>query len=158
MSTTDPSNPSARAGASNQVAKASGSLEKASGKANAGAPVRSAAEIEAELNATRDRLAGTVATLEERLNPRNVMERTVAEAKTKVREFYYDEQGNLRPERIAMTAGAVVVGLVGLRLTFKGLRWITAPPQPKLPESDVVYVPVNRQQLLATNPLALTAG
>jgi hypothetical protein len=140
------------------AATAAGSPAKASGKADASAPVRSAAEIEAELNATRDRLAGTVAILEERLNPRHVMDRTVADAKSKVSKFYLDDAGKVRPDRVAITAGAVVAGLIGLRLTFRGLRWLTAPPKPKLPDTDIVYVPVNREQLLAVDPAALGAA
>jgi hypothetical protein len=137
---------------------ASGAPAQAAAKADAPAPVRSAAQIEAELNATRDRLAGTVAILEERLNPRHVMDRTVADAKGKVRRFYLDDAGRVRPDRVALTAGAAVAGLIGLRLAFKGLHWLTAPPKPKLPDTDIVYVPVNREQLLALDPGVLGAA
>lgn len=146
MSTTD---------SSKALATASGRLDKASGGSSGAAPVRTVAEIEADLNATRDRLAGTVASLEQRLNPRTVMDRAMSEAKARVSAFYLDDQGKLRPDRVAMTAGAAVVGLIGLRLTFKGLHWLTAPPQPKLPDTDIIYVPVNREQLLAAHPQAL---
>lgn len=134
-----------------------------SGTAKVGAPARTAAQIETDLNQTRDRLAGTVASLEQRLNPRAVLDRSVAQAKTRIKDFYLDEQGSVRPDRVAMTAGAVVVGVIGMRLSFKGLRWLTAAPEPKLPDSDIVYVPVSREHLalmsdFGSAPLAIAAA
>lgn len=134
-----------------------------SGTANVGAPARTAAQIEKDLDQTRDRLAGTIASLEQRINPRAVLDRSVAQAKGRIKDFYLDEHGSVRPDRVAMTAGAVVVGVIGLRVTFKGLRWLTAVPEPKLPDSDVVYIPVARDQLAllgqyGPGPLAITAA
>lgn len=135
------------------------SLSGASGSVNAGAPVRTSAQIEADLNQTRTRLVDTVGQLEDRLSPRNIVDRQVSNAKAKAKAFYLNDQGNVRPERVAMTAGAVVAGVVGIRLTSKFVRWMFAMPTPMLPPDNVVYVPVSRDQLAAVStPLAITAG
>lgn len=73
-------------------------------------PDRTPAEIEAEIERTRARLAGTVDAIAERVKPANVARRGVESAKAAV----VDERGDLRPDRVAAAAVAVaaVVGLL----------------------------------------------
>lgn len=73
-------------------------------------PDRTPAEIEAEIERTRARLAGTVDAIAERVKPANVARRGVESAKAAV----VDERGELRPDRVAAAAVAVaaVVGLL----------------------------------------------
>ena len=73
-------------------------------------PDRTPAEIEAEIERTRARLAGTVDAIAERVKPANVARRGVESAKAAV----VDERGELRPDRVAAAALAVaaVVGLL----------------------------------------------
>lgn len=70
-------------------------------------PQRSVAEIQADLDATRDRLAGRIDDLQEYVTPKNVMNRQV----DKVKGVFVDEFGGIKPDRVLIAAG-VVVGLV----------------------------------------------
>ena len=70
---------------------------------------RSPAEIEAEIERTRARLAGTVDAIAERVKPANVARRGVEAARAQV----VDERGELRPDRVAAVGVAVAV-LVGM--------------------------------------------
>ncbi len=72
-------------------------------------PERSPAEIEAEIERTRARLAGTVDAIAERVKPANVARRGVDSARGQV----VDERGNLRVQRVAVLAAALA-GVVGL--------------------------------------------
>lgn len=72
---------------------------------------RTPAEIEADIERTRARLAGTVDAIAERVKPANVARRGAESAKAQV----VDEQGNLRAKRVAVLAVAVA-GVVGLVL------------------------------------------
>lgn len=76
---------------------------------------RTPAEIEAEIERTRLRLAGTVDAIAERVKPANVARRGLDAAKAQV----VDEDGGLRVDRVAILAVAVV-GVVGLVLWRKG--------------------------------------
>jgi uncharacterized protein with ATP-grasp and redox domains len=67
-------------------------------------PERSPAEIEAEIERTRMRLAGTVDAIAERVKPANVARRTADSARAQV----MDEHGQLRTTRAAAIAGAAV--------------------------------------------------
>lgn len=71
---------------------------------------RTPAQIEAEIEATRARLAGTVDAIAERVKPANVARRGMDSAKAQV----VDGQGNLRADRVAALAVAVAatVGFV----------------------------------------------
>ena len=69
-------------------------------------PDRTPAEIEADIERTRARLAGTVDAIAERVKPANVLRRTLESAKAQV----VDDQGNLRVARVAVLAGAVAGG------------------------------------------------
>jgi hypothetical protein len=72
---------------------------------------RTPAQIEADIEATRLRLAGSVDAIADHVSPRNVADRAVARLKAQV----VDEQGNLRMDRVAVIAG-VGVAVVGLML------------------------------------------
>lgn len=72
---------------------------------------RTAAQIEAELEVTRNRLAGRIDDLQAYVAPKAVLGRQVE----KVRGFYVDEFGGIRPERVLATAG-VVVAVIGIGL------------------------------------------
>ena len=69
---------------------------------------RTAAEIESEIEQTRQRLASTVDAIADRVKPANVARRGVDTAKAQV----LDEHGQVRPERVAVVA--VAMALVGL--------------------------------------------
>lgn len=70
---------------------------------------RTPAEIEADIERTRERLAGTVDAIAERVKPANVARRGAESAKAQV----VDGSGSLRADRVAILA-AVVVAAVGL--------------------------------------------
>jgi len=72
---------------------------------------RSPAEIEAEIERTRVRLAGTVDAIAERVKPANVARRALESAKSQ----FVDEDGNLRTTKVAALVVVTVVG-VGLVL------------------------------------------
>lgn len=83
---------------------------KAAGKA--AAPQRSLAQIETDMDATRERLAATIGQLQEALTPKNLAMAQVE----KVKNFYVDEYGAVRPERVAATVGVVVGTVVVVRV------------------------------------------
>jgi hypothetical protein len=71
---------------------------------------RSIGQIEADMEATRERLNRTVTELQDTVSPAAIKQRMV----DRVHDFYFDEYGGIRPARVAMTA-AVVLGLAFLR-------------------------------------------
>jgi hypothetical protein len=75
------------------------------------------AELEAEIAVTRDRLAATIAELRVQTAPANLAKRGV----NTVKGFFTDEFGGVRPDRVAIVAGAVI-GLVVLRRLRRGRR------------------------------------
>lgn len=77
---------------------------------------RTPAEIEAEIERTRQRLAGTVDAIAERVNPANVARRGAESAKAQV----VDERGQVRTGRAAGIAAAAVA-VVGF-LTWRRRR------------------------------------
>jgi hypothetical protein len=78
-------------------------------------PARAPAEIEAEIERTRMRLAATVNAISERVKPANVAHRAMDSAKAQI----MDERGRVRTERVAMlsVALAALVGLMVWRRT-----------------------------------------
>jgi hypothetical protein len=75
---------------------------------------RSPAEIEADIEETRDRLAGTLDELSERLSPRAALRK----ADSAVRGAFTDQDGGIRKDRAAILLGAFISaagGLVALR-------------------------------------------
>ena len=73
------------------------------------ADTRSPAQIEAEIEQTRDRLAGTLDELSERLSPRAALRR----ADSAVRETFASPDGAVRKDRAAMAAGALLAAVGG---------------------------------------------
>jgi hypothetical protein len=80
-------------------------------------PKRTAAQIEADIEATRNRLASRLDDFQEYVKPANVLDRGV----TSVKNVFVDEYGGIRPERVAIAAGAVV-GLIALRALARRRR------------------------------------
>lgn len=76
-------------------------------------PPRTASEIEADIEHTRARLAGTVDAIAERVKPANVAKRTAGSAKAQVLE----PDGSLRIMRVAALVGGLlaVIALVRWR-------------------------------------------
>ena len=74
---------------------------------------KSVEQIEAEIAAARDRLAGTVDELHTRTAPQEIARRQVASAKEKFTEATRTPSGELRTERVAALAAAAVA-LLGL--------------------------------------------
>ncbi len=77
---------------------------------------RSPEQIEADIAATRARLASTVDELVDRAHPRNVAKRQVEQAKAQV----FDERGELRTQKL-VAVGAAVVGVVGVLVMIRKL-------------------------------------
>ena len=75
---------------------------------------RSVAEIEAEIEASREHLVDTIVQLQVSVKKTLDPKRIIAVQVAKVKSFYVDEYGGVRPERVAITVG-VVVGVVVLR-------------------------------------------
>ena len=75
------------------------------------------AQIEAEIEATRARLAGTVDELATRVQPKEIARRSAEDAKAKLQSATHTEDGSLRTERIAAVGGAL-----GLLALLAGLR------------------------------------
>jgi hypothetical protein len=124
-------------------------VSQASAGKSASAPVRTPAEIEADLDATRERLVGTITELEDRVNPTKVAKR----GSNKLKDFYVGSDG-VRWKNVALTAGAVVGGLIAIRVTSRTVRWALAvPPAQQIP-TDVVFLPVPRAQAGALASLA----
>ena len=69
---------------------------------------RSAEDIERDIEATRQRLAGTIDAISDRVKPANV----AARGKSSARALVIDERGQLRMERVRPAAGVVVALLV----------------------------------------------
>ncbi len=80
-------------------------------------PPRSMDEIEAELQATRDRLAGRIDDLTDYVKPANIVERQ----KAKLKGVFVDEYGGIKPDRVLMAAG-IVVAVIGLGLLRRRRR------------------------------------
>ena len=83
-------------------------------------PARSVKEIEADIAATRSRLARTVDELTYRVSPDTIKTNAVASLKGKVNDATLDADGNPRYDRLAVVLGGVAV----LALTMGGLRRI----------------------------------
>jgi len=78
---------------------------------------RSPGDIERDIEATRERLAGTIDEISERVKPANV----VNDIKEKARSQVVDEHGAVRFERVA-AAGAAAASAVGLAVLRKVVR------------------------------------
>ena len=74
---------------------------------------KSVDQIEAEIEAARQRLAGTVDELHARTAPKEIARRQVETAKVRFTEATRTPQGDLRTERVAALAAAAVA-LLGI--------------------------------------------
>jgi hypothetical protein len=72
---------------------------------------RSMAEIESDMEATRARLAQTLDELKVATQPKNIVNRQVQ----KVKDYYTDDYGGLRVDRVVVTAGVVVGTIVVIK-------------------------------------------
>ncbi len=77
---------------------------------------RSTAQIEADIAATRERLARTIDELAYRAKPRNIVRREVGSAKATFTRATRYEDGSLRTERITAVLGASAAVLLGIGL------------------------------------------
>lgn len=80
-------------------------------------PTRSVAQIQSDMDATRQRLVSTLDELKVATNPKNLARKQVE----KVRDYYIDEYGAVRPERVVKTAAIAVGTVVAVRLTKRVL-------------------------------------
>lgn len=85
---------------------------------------RSMAEIEADLAATRNRMARTVDELAYRVSPQTLKANALASLKGRANDAAFDAEGNVRMDRVAMVLGgiagtAIVLGLLR-RAFYKG--------------------------------------
>ncbi len=87
-----------------QAAPVQAALSSTSTRVAAAVP-RTLDEIEADIDAARQRLAGRLNDLQDYVSPRNVIDRQVSKAKT----VFVDEYGGIRPERVAVAIGVVAV-------------------------------------------------
>lgn len=71
-------------------------------------------DIVADIEATRDHLAGTVDAIVDRVNPKNVARRTL----DSVKSHFVDDSGSVRAEKVAPVVGAVV-GVVALVVALR---------------------------------------
>lgn len=72
---------------------------------------RTPQQIESDIEATRLRLAGTIDSISDRVQPKNVAQRALDSLKAQ----FVDPQGGLRSDRVAAVGGVVTV-LLGLRV------------------------------------------
>jgi hypothetical protein len=80
------------------------------------AAVRTQEEIEADIAATRARLASTVDELVDRAHPKNVVKHQIDQAKAQV----FDADGRLRTQKVVAVGGAAVA-VVGALLLIRRL-------------------------------------
>lgn len=91
------------------------------------AKTRSASQIEADMNATRQRLTVTVEALIDQVHPNRVKQRGTARVKAvaaeygdKAKSLVFNARGDLRRERLA-AAGGGLAGFVTLLVTFRAV-------------------------------------
>ena len=92
-----------------------------------GTQTRTKAEIEAEINAARERLAASVESLINQAHPKAIVHRSIVDARTfaehefaQAKAQVVDPQGNLRTERVALI-GAAAAGLVTFVLLVRSI-------------------------------------
>jgi len=85
-------------------------------KAPAKPATRSAKQIEADLAATRERLAGTIDELAFRAQPKELAKRQAEDVKLKVGGFTHTPDGELDTQKIAMVLGGVAAVLLTIGL------------------------------------------
>jgi hypothetical protein len=90
-------------------------------------PDRDADQIEADLGATRDRLAAAIEDLIDQVHPQRIKQRQVAGAKRllhteveKAKSLVFNARGDLRTDRLAIVGGATA-GAVALLVLLRTL-------------------------------------
>lgn len=83
---------------------------------------KSIEQLEAEIEATRARLAGTIDELTFRASPQELVRRQKESLALSFAQATRDERGQLRTDRIVAVVGAVVVLLVGVGLLRRRRR------------------------------------
>jgi hypothetical protein len=85
---------------------------------------QSPAQIEADIETTRERLAGTVDELATRVQPREIARRSADDVKAKLQSATHAPDGSLRTERVAAAGGAfaLLAALVAMRLRRRGRK------------------------------------
>ena len=88
---------------------------------------RTASQIEADLSATRDRLAASVSALIDQVHPNRIKQSQITafselagNARENARSMLSNARGALRKERLGVAAGAVA-GLVGFMLIVRAI-------------------------------------
>ena len=90
-------------------------------------PTRSAGQIEADLNATRQRLTASVEALIDQVHPNRIKQRSasrlrqlVEEQKQNAKALLFNARGDLRKDRLTAVGGAVA-GFVGFLVIVRAL-------------------------------------
>jgi len=90
-------------------------------------PTRTQSQIEADLGATRDRLAASVAALIDQVHPNRIKQRQIANVKQfanieleNAKSKIFNARGDLRTNRI-VGVGAAVAGVVGFLLIIRAI-------------------------------------
>lgn len=94
---------------------------------NASEPTRTPSQIEADLGATRDRLAASVEALIDQVHPNRIKQRQISNVKRfanteleNAKSKVFNARGDLRTGRIAVVAAAVA-GIVGFLLIIRAI-------------------------------------
>jgi Protein of unknown function (DUF3618) len=94
---------------------------------NSPQPTRTPDQIEADLGATRDRLAASVEALIDQVHPNRIKQRQIANVKRfanteleNAKSKIFNARGDLRTDRIAVIAAAVA-GIVGFLLIIRAI-------------------------------------
>jgi hypothetical protein len=90
-------------------------------------PTRTPSQIEADLGATRDRLAASVEALIDQVHPNRIKQRQIANVKRfanaeleNAKSKVFNARGDLRTDRVAVLAAAVA-GVVGFLLILRAI-------------------------------------
>ena len=90
-------------------------------------PTRTQSQIEADLGATRDRLASSVEALIDQVHPNRIKQRSINNVKQfanteleNAKSKIFNARGDLRTERIAVIAAAAA-GIVGFLLIIRAI-------------------------------------
>lgn len=91
-------------------------------------PIRPASQIEADLNATRDRLTASVESLIDQVHPNRIKQRSILRLKAVANEYVekakglvFNARGDLRTNRVAAAAGGVA-GFIAFVAVVRRIR------------------------------------
>jgi Protein of unknown function (DUF3618) len=106
---------------------------------------RTVAEIERDLEATRNRLGETINELQSTLSPSRLAERS----KVKAKALVTDDNGEVSPEKVARIAAGAVAGLVAVAVTVRLGRAAKRVVFGNDSRPQYIYIPVARDQIQA---------